>query len=48
LAIALLAGKISERLLKSDRAQIVLNRFAGTVFVVLAAKLGSAHPARQR
>jgi hypothetical protein len=38
-AIALLAGKISERLLKSDRAQIMLNRFAGTVFLALAAKL---------
>lgn len=42
-SIALLAGAISQRLLRSERAQIWLNRFAGTVFIGLAAKLATAH-----
>jgi len=42
-SIALLAGAISQRLLRSERAQIWLNRFAGAVFVGLAAKLATAH-----
>lgn len=40
--ISLAAGAISQRLLKSDRAQVMLNRFAGVVFVGLAAKLALA------
>jgi threonine/homoserine/homoserine lactone efflux protein len=37
--IALLAGTISQRLLRSDKAQVILNRFAGVVFVGLSVKL---------
>lgn len=40
--VAVAAGAISRRLLRSDRAQIWLNRFAGLVFVGLAAKLATA------
>lgn len=40
--VALLAGAISRRLLRSDRAQIWLNRGAGLVFIGLAAKLATA------
>jgi LysE type translocator len=31
--ISVLAGTISQRLLRSDKAQVMLNRFAGVVFV---------------
>lgn len=41
--VSVLAGAISERLLKSDRAQVMLNRFAGVVFLGLAAKLALSH-----
>jgi threonine/homoserine/homoserine lactone efflux protein len=37
--ISVLAGTISQRLLRSDKAQVILNRFAGVVFVGLAVKL---------
>lgn len=37
--VSLAAGTISRRLLRLDKAQIGLNRFAGVVFVGLAAKL---------
>jgi threonine/homoserine/homoserine lactone efflux protein len=37
--ISILAGTISERLLRSNRAQIMLNKFAGAVFVGLSVKL---------
>ncbi len=39
---AILAGTVSERLLKSERAQMILNRIAGAVFVGLALKLALA------
>lgn len=37
--ISLLAGAISQRLLRSDKAQVMLNRFAGAVFIALSVKL---------
>jgi threonine/homoserine/homoserine lactone efflux protein len=37
--ISVLAGTISQRLLRSDKAQVMLNRFAGVVFVGLSVKL---------
>jgi threonine/homoserine/homoserine lactone efflux protein len=37
--ISVAAGTISRRLLRSDKAQVALNRFAGIVFIGLAAKL---------
>ena len=37
--ISVLAGGVADRLKKSARAQIVLNRLAGTVFIALAIKL---------
>lgn len=41
-AIAFAAGGIRRWLMHSDRAQVILNRIAGTVFVVLALKLATA------
>lgn len=41
--IAWFAGFLGERLARSRRAQIVLNRLAGTVFVILALKLATAY-----
>jgi threonine/homoserine/homoserine lactone efflux protein len=41
-SIAWFAGFIGERLNRSPRAQIVLNRIAGTVFVALAIRLATA------
>ena len=38
-AVSILAGKIAERFNSSVRAQLILNRVAGCVFVVLAAGL---------
>lgn len=38
-AISLLAGEVGIYLRKSPRAQVVLNRLAGTVFLMLAVKL---------
>ena len=38
-AISLLAGSLGERLKTSQRAQLVLNRLAGTLFAALAIKL---------
>lgn len=38
-SIALLAGTLGQWLNRSQRAQLILNRLAGTVFVVLAIKL---------
>lgn len=38
-AIAWSAGFVAERLRQSSRAQVVMNRIAGTVFVVLALRL---------
>jgi threonine/homoserine/homoserine lactone efflux protein len=37
--ISIAAGTISQRLLRSAKAQVALNRFAGVVFIGLAAKL---------
>jgi threonine/homoserine/homoserine lactone efflux protein len=37
--ISLLAGAISQRLLRSDKAQVMLNRFAGAAFIALSVKL---------
>ncbi len=42
-AISWFAGFLGERLGKSRRAQIVLNRVAGTVFAILALKLATAY-----
>jgi threonine/homoserine/homoserine lactone efflux protein len=39
--IALLAGTIGSRLASSDKAQIIMNRVAGTVFAGLALKLAT-------
>lgn len=41
-AIALLAGSLGQWIGKSDRAQVILNRLAGTVFLGLALKLATA------
>ena len=38
-SVALLSGIIGKRLKESDKAQILLNRIAGTVFLALALKL---------
>lgn len=38
-AVALFAGSIGQWLTRSDRAQRIMNRVAGTVFLALAAKL---------
>jgi len=38
-SVALLAGKLGDRLRKSPAAQIWLNRIAGTIFIGLAARL---------
>ena len=38
-AIALLAGRIGGLLTRSPRAQVLMNRVAGTIFLGLAAKL---------
>jgi threonine/homoserine/homoserine lactone efflux protein len=40
--VALLAGTLGEWLKHSDKAQRVINRVAGTVFILLALKLASA------
>lgn len=40
--ISLLAGAIADRIMASERAQVMMNRFAGVVFVGLAAKLATA------
>lgn len=40
--VALLAGSLGEWLKRSDKAQRIINRTAGTVFVLLALKLASA------
>ena len=42
-AIALLAGALGEWFSSSKKAQLILNRVAGTVFLGLALKLASAH-----
>ncbi|MGB3211158.1 MAG: LysE family translocator [Desulforhopalus sp.] len=42
--ISLLAGSVGDYFRKSARAQIVLNRIAGTVFVALAIKLALVRP----
>jgi threonine/homoserine/homoserine lactone efflux protein len=41
-AIALLAGTLGEKFAHSSKAQLILNRVAGTVFTVLALKLVTA------
>lgn len=41
-SIALLAGTLGERFASSARAQIILNRIAGTIFAALALKLITA------
>jgi len=41
-AIALLAGTLGQWLMRSERAQVVINRLAGTVFLGLAFKLATA------
>ena len=38
-SVAMLAGTLGEWLNKSSKAQLVLNRVAGTVFIALALKL---------
>ena len=38
-SVALLAGSLGRRLERSGRAQLIMNRVAGTVFIALAAKL---------
>lgn len=40
--VSIAAGSLRERLSKSDRAQVALNRLAGVVFVGLAARLATA------
>lgn len=40
--VALLAGSLGQRLMRSAKAQRLINRVAGTVFVALALKLASA------
>jgi threonine/homoserine/homoserine lactone efflux protein len=40
--IALLAGAIGDKLQQHPRAEIILNRVAGTVFAALALKLATA------
>jgi len=40
--IALLAGSLGQRLLRSAKAQRIIHRIAGTLFVALALKLASA------
>lgn len=42
-SVALLAGTLGQKFAKSERAQIVLNRIAGTVFLALALKLVTAN-----
>lgn len=42
-SIALLAGTLGEKFAKSERAQVVLNRAAGVIFVALALKLATAN-----
>ncbi len=41
-AIAFLAGTLGRWLKRSDRAQVVMNRIAGAVFLGLALKLATA------
>ncbi|MGI9319756.1 MAG: LysE family translocator [bacterium] len=41
-AIALVAGKLGEKFAHSPKAQLILNRIAGTVFIALALKLATA------
>ena len=41
--IALAAGAVGDWLSRSDRAQVIMNRFAGTIFVLLALKLATTH-----
>lgn len=41
-SIAMLAGTIGQKLAQSDRAQVILNRMAGTVFLGLALKLATS------
>ncbi|MGB5709219.1 MAG: LysE family translocator [Arenicellales bacterium] len=41
-SIALLAGTLGEKFASSPRAQLILNRVAGTVFTALAIKLAAA------
>jgi threonine/homoserine/homoserine lactone efflux protein len=41
--ISVTAGVISQRLRRSDRAQVLMNRIAGVVFIGLAAKLATSH-----
>ncbi len=41
-SVALLAGALGRWLSRSDRAQVVMNRIAGTVFLALALKLATA------
>ncbi|MDY0270721.1 LysE family translocator [Trichloromonas sp.] len=41
-SVSLLAGAVGERLRRSGRAQILLNRLAGTVFAALALKLATS------
>jgi len=40
-SVSLLAGAVGERFRRSNRAQIILNRLAGTIFAVLALKLAT-------
>ena len=40
-SIGFVAGSLGERLGQSNRAQKILNRIAGTVFVLLAVRLAS-------
>lgn len=41
-SVAMLAGCLGQWLARSERAQVILNRLAGTVFAVLALKLATA------
>lgn len=41
-AISILAGTLGQWLMRSERAQVVINRLAGTVFLGLALKLATA------
>ena len=40
--ISLIAGNLGDRLQGSSRAQIVMNRIAGIIYVTLAVKLATA------
>lgn len=40
-SVSLLAGAVGERFRRSSRAQIILNRLAGTIFAALALKLAT-------